>query len=110
MTNDYDDLINKDILDLMGYQNLTEEEKRNHYTRMLETIQNRAIARVGDLLSNEDQKTWESLQTDEEKKQFLASKNINLDQIMAEETLLYKAEMVAEAKRIQEELSKKEEK
>lgn len=99
----YDDLLNKDILELMGYQNLTPEEKQEHYTRMLETIQNRVICRVDDLISPEDQEEWMNTvksKTDQEKMDYLKSKNIHVDKIMAEESLLYKAEIVRAARNI----------
>lgn len=99
----YDDLLNKDILELMGYQNLTDQEKQEHYSRMLETIQNRVICRVDDLISPEDQEEWMNTvksKTDQEKMDYLKSKNIHVDKIMAEESLLYKAEIVRAARNI----------
>lgn len=97
MPNDvsYEDILNKDILELMGAKNMPEEEKKNLYTKILETIQNRVIARVADSLTDEDMKKWAEIKGDKEKAtQFLADKGIDLGKLYLQEALIYKTELV----------------
>lgn len=93
----YEDIINKDILELMGVSNIPEEKKRELYTKMIETIENRAINQIANMLSEKDTEEWKKIAETKDKQkedQFLKSKNIDLVQIMLNQTLLYKAEMV----------------
>lgn len=96
------DLLHKDILDLMGYQNLTDEEKNHHYTVMLETVNNRVAIRIADSLGENDAQAWQDLaQKDEQSAiQFLIEREIDLQKWLLEETVLYKAEMVKAARAI----------
>lgn len=93
----YDDLLKKDIIDLMGLSDIPEEEKKKLKDSMMETIQMRLIARVDDLISDQDLPEWKKLLEEgdpEEINPYLEKKGINVNQIMAEETLIYKLEMV----------------
>lgn len=96
-----DDFINKDILELAGAQNMPEDEKRNIYTKMLETIQQRVMARIDDQFSDEDRQEWLGLldQKDHAKmNEFLHQRGINVDQLMLQEAMIYKMELVELAK------------
>ena len=102
----YDDLVNKDILELMGAQNMTDEEKTKLYREMTETIQGRVIKRVEGLLSDDEiDKFLEYVKANDQEgfSKFAKSKNIEIDQFYAEETLAYKAEMVNLIQRKKEE-------
>lgn len=89
----YNDVLTKDILDLLNLSNLPDDEKEKIKGIMEETIKNRIIARVIDALSEEDQKSWENMQSEEDKVSFLTSKNINLEKIAMEEAMIYKYEV-----------------
>ncbi len=94
--NNYEELINKDILELMGVTNLPEEKRRELYSKMLDTIQNRVIARVADKLSDQDLEEWKQVTESGDKakmEEFLKSRNIDIAQLMFQEALLYKTEM-----------------
>lgn len=95
----YDDIMAKDILDILGLVDITDEEKIKLKAIMEETIKNRIIARVIDSLSDEDTKLWGDLKTAEEKIDFLKNHNLSLEKIALEEALIYKYEM---AKLVQE--------
>ena len=93
----YEDILNKDILELMGVGNLPEEKKRELYTKMLETIQNRTIARIFDQLSPEDGEKLKQLLDSDNKTEiesFLKSKGVDIAKMMLEEAIIYKAELV----------------
>jgi transcriptional regulator of aromatic amino acid metabolism len=91
------DLIDKDIFELLGIKNAPEEKKKEILGNMMATIQNRVIARVLDSLKEDEVKEFENLiaSSDEAKiKEFLESRKINMTQIAAEESLLYKTEII----------------
>jgi len=93
----YDDILNKDILELMDAGDLSEEKKRELYIKMLETIQNRTIARIFDQLSPEDGEKLKQLIDSNNKAEiesFLKSKGIDIAQMMLEEAIIYKSELV----------------
>jgi hypothetical protein len=99
MANDitYEDIINKDILDLMGARDMPEEKKKELYTKMLETIQNRVIARVADAIGDGEMPEWERLAKEGDKtkmEEFLKSKDIDIAKLYLQEALIYKTEMV----------------
>ncbi len=98
MPNDisYDDIINKDILELMGAKNLPEEKKKELYTKILETIQNRTIAKIAQMLSDDDLENWRKIADTKDKtrmNEFLNSKSIDLTKMMTEEAIIYKLEL-----------------
>lgn len=95
----YDNIMSKDILDILGLVDLPDDEKDKLKGVMGETIKNRIISRVVDALSEEDLKTWESLQTADEKIKFLSAHNASLERFALEEALMYKYEL---AKLVQE--------
>jgi len=99
MANDltYEEIINKDILDLMGAGDMPEEKKKELYTKMLETIQNRVIARVADSIGDEEMPKWEEIVKTRDKakiEEFLKSKGIDIAGLYLQEALIYKTEMV----------------
>jgi hypothetical protein len=91
------DIIDKDILELVGGENMTAEEKDTLYKKMMETIQTRVLARVDDSLSDEEAEDVRVLLDRGDRQgfeQFMAEKNIDIKLLYAEETLLYKLELV----------------
>lgn len=92
----YDDVINKDILELMGISDLPEEEKIELYNKILATVQNRVIARVADAMDEATTQEWlEVKKTGDKAKmdQFMISKDIDINKLMLQESLIYKTEL-----------------
>lgn len=90
-------LLDKDLLELIGGADLPQERKQELYTKMAETVQNRAIARIFDQLSEEEGKELDKLIDSGDKNkvdEYLKSKNIDLTSVLAQEAVIYKTEMV----------------
>ncbi len=97
------EILNKDILELMGASGLPKKKRQKLYAKMLDTIQNRVIARVADQLSEPDLKEWHELAETGDNQQidrFLKGRGIDVAQLQLQEALMYKAEMVKLAKPI----------
>jgi hypothetical protein len=95
-----EDIFDKDILELLGGENLPPEEKQKLYDKMLETIRFRVIASIDEMLSDEDREQWKNLFDTADQNQidlFLKQRNIDIAKLMAEEALKYKMEMVTYA-------------
>lgn len=93
----YEDILNKDILELMGAKDMPEDKQNQLYTKMLQTIQNRVILRIADELEEEVVAEWQQLVASNNKFQideFLHNHQIDMDKLMIEETITYKAEMI----------------
>lgn len=93
----YDDILQKDILELLDIQNIPDEKKQEIYTKMYETIETRAMLRLDALLSAEEVETWKKLLQDgdrEATRAFLAEKKIDVQKIMLEEMAAFKAQLV----------------
>lgn len=93
----YDDILNKDILELLGVKDMEEAKKNELYKKMLDTIQNNAFLRILDSLSQEDSDKFQELidgDNPESIKDFLKEHDIDLQKIMMEEALIYKSDMV----------------
>ena len=91
------DLLEKDILELIGAQNLPQEKKEELYKTMADTVQNRTIARLHDQLSEEDSKEFDRLidAGDNQKvTEFLENKNIDITSLLIQEATIFKTEMV----------------
>lgn len=97
-----DELMNQDLIKILKLDHLPEEEKEQLKEKMINTIQGRVMARVMDSLSTEDQKKLGELLDGEDKvttEDFLKEK-VALRDIVLQETLLYKAEMIDNAQQI----------
>lgn len=91
------DYLNKDIFELMDAKDVPKEKQDEILNKMLETVQERVIIRVLDQLSDQDYENLkEILKSKDEKRfdQFYNSTGINIVEIYAEESLLYKIEIV----------------
>jgi len=96
-SNNLTHLLDKDILEIIGGKDLSQEKKEKLYTRMAETIQNRVIARIYDKLSEENAIQVDSLLESDDKnqlEQFLKEKNIDLAKMLLAEAIVYKSEMI----------------
>jgi len=99
------DIIDKDLLELMGAQNMPQKQKAELYLKMADTIQNRVIARIDDALSDLERQEWLKLldEGDNAKmEQFLKNKNLDPAKLLVEEALIYKTEIMALYKKSKE--------
>lgn len=86
----------KDILTLLGLDTLDEEEKTAVYSKMLDTIHNRAMVTVYDKLGSDDGEHWKELLEQgrsNEAGKFLLDRKIDLRAVMFQEAMLYKVEV-----------------
>lgn len=93
----YEDIIEKDLLELMGAKDMPPEQKADLYKTMVETVENRVFARIDDQLSDDDAKKIAALVEGKDKAGFFAlleERGINVNKIYMEEALIYKMEMV----------------
>jgi len=91
------DFIDKDIFDLLGIAEASGEKKDAIMVEMIDTIQNRVIMRALDILGEKEGQTFTDLiaEGDDGKiKDFLIEKDVDLGAITAEESLLYKMELI----------------
>lgn len=93
----YDDIIDEDILVLMGAKNMPSAEKEDLYKKMIETIQLRVLARIDDQLSDQEAEEIGTIVKSDDKAKFfeyLKNKDIDIEKLYAEEALIYKIEMI----------------
>lgn len=91
-----DEIINKDIFELMGVSEMPPEQKQQLFRQMEETVQKRAMAKIDDQLPEPDKAQFKQLidtGTPDQLLEFLKARNIDLNQALTHETLAYKAEM-----------------
>ena len=86
-----DDILHKDIIDLLGITELSEKEKEDFRQTAIKTIENRAYGKVLKLIEEKDK--LESYKKVEDVDKFLEEIGINLDLLFVEAALAYKLEM-----------------
>ncbi|MEK7183950.1 MAG: hypothetical protein AAB701_00275 [Patescibacteria group bacterium] len=96
-----DDLVSKDLFELIGMQDMPEDQKDQIRVSVLETIRDRTLLRIADALSPEDFEAYKQLLSEPESPEtntkiddFLTAKDINVNSLTVEETILAKAEAV----------------
>ncbi len=97
-----DAILNEDIIKILKLDHLPEEQQENLRQKMIDTIEQRVMARLMDSLNAEDQQKLNELLNQEntqETQQFIESK-MNIKEVAAQETLLYKMEMIDNAQKI----------
>lgn len=90
-------LLEGDFFQLAGLQNLPEKEKEAIMAKLIQSVQNRVIVRIDDLISDPDRATFHSLLekgNDQAVNKFLEEKGINVAQLVAEESLLQKNQLL----------------
>lgn len=95
-------LIKGDFFDLAGLEKLTDREKEELMLKMLESVKNRVLLRIDDLISKSDRGEFNQLldEGDEKKiSQFIKSKGIDVERLVAEEALLLKKEILEKIKK-----------
>ncbi len=93
---DVKNLIEEDIFDLIGLKNLDEKTKDDLRLKILESVTNRVLLRVSDLLKDDEIKHWEKLLDEGNNDKihaYLKEKNIDLKKLMIEESLIYKQQL-----------------
>lgn len=94
----YEEILNKDILELLGAQDLPLETKQEIYSKIFQTIQNRTIARIFDQLSEKDADKLRQLIDAGEKSEiesFLKNKDIDVAKMLLEEAIIFKSEIAS---------------
>ena len=105
MNKTLEEIIKKDLMELMGLQNLSDQEKVDLYNKALETIQNRVLIRIVAKLGEDNKEQFFQLIDKEDEKaidDYLQSKNIDYRALFSEEVLLYKLEMAKKTEAIKE--------
>lgn len=96
-----DDFLNQDVFHLLNVKNISQDEKQELLKKMLNTIQIRVIARIDDMLNNQDKqnqfKQVLSL-SNKEINDFFKKENIDIKALLMQETFIYKTELVSLAK------------
>lgn len=90
-------LLEKEIFELLGLQSVPEDKRQEMVAVMVETIENRVLARVLDSLTEEDQSKFDELLDggDDRAHRFLMGKGIDLTRLALEEVMFYKATLVS---------------
>ena len=94
----YDEILETDILDLIGAKNLSEDEKNQLYKTMLDTISDRVFARVDAIMSDDEVKKMKDFAEKNDKNgfdKFIAGKGLNMETMFQEEAALYKVELLS---------------
>lgn len=92
------DILDKDLLELMGAKDMPQEKKAELYTKMAQTVQNKVIARIIDALDEAGRQEFVKLidRGDSKKtEEFLRSKGIEVSKLLVEEAIIYKNEIMA---------------
>ena len=99
-------ILEKDIISLLGLENLPEEEKTVLIAKMTEVVTSRITLRLLDILEETDKQKFNVLlrknASPEEVNKFLSGKIKNLDAIQTAEILKFKQEIAEDAERIKE--------
>ena len=91
-------IIDEDLLDLMGAKNMPGDAKAALYEKMALTIQDRVLLRIDEMLDEEGRKQFAAVidSGDQVKtNDFLLSKNIGVPQLLIQEAMLYKVEIMS---------------
>lgn len=106
----YQDIIEKDVLDLMGFSQDYPQEKRDE---MHEKINSAIIARVAeqilDKLFEDDRKTYDQLMAAEKNQEaydFLKERGVNPEEIVTTEVIIMKLELYEDSKIVREDAKK----
>jgi|GEM_PF-1029333 len=89
------DVIKNDIIDVLGLSDLPKEKQEEYRKLAIETVNNRTFSRITDMLLEKGAiEEFEKKDRDEKEiKEFLLKHGINLEELLAEEALIYKAQM-----------------
>ena len=105
----YQDIIEKDILDLMGFSTLTEAQKEDLHNKISSKLENRVAVQIFDRLSEVDRNSYDSLliaEKNEEAYSFLKERGIIAEDILTTESLIMKLELYEDSKAVRGEANK----
>ncbi len=91
------ELLDKDILEIIGGKNLPPEKKQELYTKMAQTVQDRVVARIDDQLDDQSRQEFIKLIDEGDKvkvEEYLRSKNIDVAKLLVSEAIVYKMEIM----------------
>ena len=100
------DVLDKDLLEILKMQGISEDAKAEFYEKMTQTIQNRVICRIDNRLNDAERQEWLELidQNDHDRMEgFLKAKNIDIAKLMVEEAIVYKMQIASLLKQAQAE-------
>ncbi len=105
-TKNLKNLINENIISVLGLEDLPEERKASLIEKFSELAEKRIVLRLMEELPEEGHREFEEIadKGDEEKAEFLQKKFANLDEIIEEEALKVKKELFDESEKIEEEI------
>ena len=92
------DVLDKDLLELLNAQCITEDKKADFYEKMTQTIQNRIIIRIDNRLNDSEREQWLELidRNDHQMMEtFLKSKKIDVAALIVEEAIIYKMQLMS---------------
>ena len=92
-----DDLLDKDIFELLGIENAGEDRKEEIFNRMIQTVNMRVATRIASMLTQEEATKFQDLAESgnaDALAEFLTEKDIDLPNLVAEEATRYRVEMV----------------
>lgn len=94
---DIKDILDKDLLELMGAKNMPEDKKAELYQKMAKTVQDRVVARIDDKLDDAGRDEFIKLIDEGDKvktEEYLRSKDIDTAKLLVEEAIIYKTQMM----------------
>ena len=92
-----DDILEKNILDLLDLQDIPEEKKQEIYQKLYKTVESRVILRMDSLLNDAEAAEWGKLLEANDRAAsdaFLKERHIDVEQLMLQESAIFKAELV----------------
>jgi len=94
---DYKQILESDLLELMGADKVSDEDKQEIYETAFKTIENRVLARIIDELTDKDLEEFENIpESDGEAiAKFLQERGIELEKLYAMEAITYKSELAS---------------
>ncbi|MCR4278171.1 MAG: hypothetical protein NUV80_03965 [Candidatus Berkelbacteria bacterium] len=93
-----EEILQKSIFEVSELENLSEEKKQEIFEQSYETVMNRVMIRIADLLDEHGIDKLKELIDEADAgavHQFFESNNIDIDQIASSEALAYKVELAA---------------
>lgn len=106
----YQDIVEKDVLELMGFSTeLTQEKKDALHQKIEETLETRVAGRILDLLNEADRNSYDKLLIEENNQEaydFLKQRGITAEELLTTEALIMKLELYEDSKVIKEETGK----
>ncbi len=103
-------ILEKDIIKLLGLENLPEKDKTALISKMAETVLDRINLQILDALTEADKKKFDQLlkknPSPQEVDKFLTAKVKNLEEIRMAEILRFKQDIVQDAEQIRNKIEK----